>query len=81
MTDAVQEIKTIRELIQQAERAVGLIEKLLPPGNASTHWLAWRHRQLQQQLDRAKRELRILTDTVQTRLVEEVVEDKRANGK
>ena len=70
MKEAVEDLREIRDLITQAERALGALEGLLPPKGEEETWLKWRIRTMERKLRDAKRELKDLVDRVQVAILE-----------
>lgn len=78
--EALEDLKEIKDLIQQAERVVDALVSMLPPDRVN--WLAWRHQGIRKRLNYAQADLFALTERLQVmmlrdaRPVEEVVEPK-----
>lgn len=77
LKEAADEIQEIRNLVVQTEKVVSAIERLLPAEESSPEvWLSWRHRTLKRRLTDAKRDLFHLTNAVQGRLADHMMDRK-----
>lgn len=75
LNEELNDLTTLRSLIQRAENVVNSLQSMLPAKGAS--WLDWRCRGLKRRLEDANRELHKITEVMQVRLVEKAIEDRQ----
>jgi hypothetical protein len=69
------DIIDIRQLVNQAEKLVETIDRLMPVGEQA--WREWRHKGMVRKLADAKRELNRVTELVQQQLYADAAQRRR----
>lgn len=75
--EAQEDLKELRNLIQQAEKLIDALAMMLPPDRVN--WLAWRHQGIRKRLGFVQTDLHRLTEQMQVMMLHEaakVVETK-----
>lgn len=74
---APHEIIELRTLINQTEKLVEQLGKLLSTDEGNRSWLEWRHAGLERRLENTKRELRLLTEQLQVKILEDACVERQ----